>query len=179
MNILHSIVLKISSVFTALLVVVGLSSAPVEIPVEPTPAPIEIVEVEPAPEVIENITPAQIVVEQKTTSLSNNTALEIVSTPETPTVIIQLEEKKPEKKDNIFKEQEDLAMGTIEKKYSITPQEGSPLKPRKDISLEQLREYVIQMNYQVVAFRQKMAEASEGELIEYLNHNGFVVETNE
>ena len=177
MNIFNAFILKISTAFTTLLVLVGLSSAPVEIPVEPTPAPIEIVES--APVVETEITPTQIVVEKKTTPLSSNTALEVVSVPDVPSVIIQIEEKKPEKKDNIFKEQEDLAMGTISKTYSITPQEGSPLKSRKDISLEQLREYVIQMNYQVVAFREKMAEASEGELIEYLNHNGFVVETNE
>ena len=182
MNIFHSIVLKISTVFTTFLVLVGLSSAPVEIPAEPTPtiAPVEIVEitsVESVPVVKKEITPTQTVVEETTPLSGNSIVPETVLTPETRTVILQImEEEKPKKPDNIFQEQEDTSMAKVEKTYSVTPQEGSPLKSRKNLSLEELREYVLQTNYQVLSFRKQMKVASAKELIAYLEQNGFTVE---
>lgn len=164
---------------TSFLVLLGITTPT---PVETIPvAPIEIIQQSTSEESIPVVKvekkQEKIIVQTVTPLPTNIIASENIVTEETPvtpqTVIIQIEEKKPAKVDNIFREQDYQMEST--KTYSITPQEGSPLKPRTDISLEELRDYVIQTNYQIVSFRQKMAEATEEELIEYLEHNGFTV----
>lgn len=179
----NSIILKISMAFTSFMILIGIVPAPVAVP-EPAPVEVvEIVEVDPPAAPIEE--PAEEEVAVPVIVAPVPAPLQIINVPETaldpevnlPAVIIEIKEKDPEKSDNIFKEQEEEVENT--KLFSITPQEGSPLKPRTNITLEQLRDYVIQTNYQVVAFRQKMAEASEDELLDYLKSNGFTIKTNE
>lgn len=65
---------------------------------------------------------------------------------------------------------------TKEKLFYLTPQEGSPLKTKDGITLEEMRAYVLSMNPDVVAFRKQTENATEAELVKYLQLNGFIVQ---
>ena len=100
--------------------------------------------------------------------------------------VYEPEESEPEERDearekraaNPLREQENN-VATKTKLYTITPQEGSPLKPRSEITADELREYVLRTNYDVIAFRKAMEEATVDELVKYLEQNGFEVEVTE
>lgn len=183
MNIFQTIAIKISLAFSSLLIAIGVMQAPTPVePVTPVIAPVEIVQdtavkTDPSP-VVKKITPKKVVTVETHLPV-NKEALEVVTPivlPEPATIYIKIEEPKPAVKDDIFREQGYSPMTASAKAYSITPQKGSPLKARENISLEEVREYVIATNYQIVSFREKMATASEAELLDYLKANGFTIE---
>jgi len=104
-------------------------------------------------------------------------------TPEPVTVVVQIEEPEEEDaprasrdRDPLRDEEKETPMATKEKLFTITPQEGSPLKPRTKIDLEQLRAYVIATNPEAGRFVKQMESATQDEMVAYLKSNGFEVE---
>lgn len=170
-----SVLIFVAILFVAILVIGAIKKLSKE--EVPTP-PVEVVE--PAPVVEEDVAPKK-TSSNKNPLLINNISFDVApkqtEDPKAPVINVTVESTEPKTTaGDIFEDQENTSMPTKEKLYTITPQKGSPLKPRENITLEQLRDYVIQTNYQIVAFREKMATASEDELIDYLKANGFTIE---
>ena len=67
------------------------------------------------------------------------------------------------------------ATQTEEVRYSVVPQTDAKLKKKDAMTLDELRDYVLKTNPNVVAFRKKMQGASAEELVNYLVQNGFTV----
>jgi len=63
-----------------------------------------------------------------------------------------------------------------EKTFTVTPPAGNTyFKEQTGLTLEGLRAFTISTNANIVRFKQQMTKASESEMVEYLENNGFKV----
>lgn len=193
MTFLNTIFDQVILAVTTLLISLGFVTMPVEPPPIETP--------EENPEVVETIPELPITelpeynafiaeLEEIKTQAVEDMPAPIVITVELPPIppVVE-EEEEPEEEDeeesetgfetagSIFDEQEEITMPEEETPilYDIEVQEGSPLSPRTGITLEEMRDYVLQTNYNVLTFREQMETATAQELIDWLEANGFQV----
>ena len=63
-----------------------------------------------------------------------------------------------------------------EKTFTVTPPAGNTYFAKQTgLSFEQLRAFAVSTNPNIAKFRQQMSKASESEVVEYLESNGFTV----
>lgn len=181
MTFLSTIFDKIALAVVTLLISLGFVATPAGQPIEEGP---EVAEVETAPELTFNDLPEYDTFVEELSAIETE-AEEGIQSPivinvEVPSVSEEkISDTGFETAGSIFEEQieEDNQMPE-ETLYTIIPQEGSPLEGREDITLAEMRDYVIQTNYDVLTFRQSMETATADELIEWLEANGFEVTHN-
>lgn len=94
----------------------------------------------------------------------------IVATPVTP--IASSEVVQPV---DIIQPTSTIEMVTV-KTFTVTPPAGNTyFKAQSGLTFEQLRDYAVSTNANIAKFRQQMSKASEAEVVEYLESNGFTV----